>query len=319
MVVVSVLNYKGGVGKTTLTANLGAELAARGQRVLLVDMDPQASLTLSFYRADEFDRDLANGWTILDWFRAFLDRQLAYGLGAHVLTPPRVNDLIRGGGGRLDLVASHLGLIDVDLDLAAYLGGSRRAGSAAGYLCVHRLVADALEETAFAGYDVVLIDCAPNFGMLTRTAVVASDHVLIPAKADYLSTLGIDYLRHNVARLVHDVNEAAGESMISPQILGVVFTMIQFSGEAPILAVRNYVTQTGQYAVPVFRQMVRESKTTFATAGERGIPAVLLAGGNPNVLAEMRLLADEFLARLAAAPASAPAVAPVLALAGEAR
>ena len=53
MTVVSVLNYKGGVGKTTVAANLAAEVALRGRRVLLIDMDPQASLTLSFYAADE--------------------------------------------------------------------------------------------------------------------------------------------------------------------------------------------------------------------------------------------------------------------------
>ena len=70
---------------------------------------------------------------------------------------------------------------------------------------------------------------------------------------------------------------------IDPAILGVVFTMIQFAGEIPIIAVRNYVTHTEQYEVPVFRQMIRESKTLFATAGERGVPAVLLSSANPNV------------------------------------
>src|SRR6266511_3069898 len=57
--VVSVINYKGGVGKTTLTANLGADLAARGRRVLLIDLDPQASLTFSFFRVPEWETQLA--------------------------------------------------------------------------------------------------------------------------------------------------------------------------------------------------------------------------------------------------------------------
>jgi chromosome partitioning protein len=299
--VVSVLNYKGGVGKTTVAANLGAELAYRGHKVLLLDMDPQASLTLSFYGSDELDRDFAAGGTILHWFQSFIDTQRPADLADFVVSPPRVNELIRPRGGRLDLVASHLGLIDVDLDLAAYVGGSRFQVSNPGYLWVHRLLADALAEPAFAEYDVVLIDCAPNFNMVTRTAVVASDHVVIPAKADYLSTLGIDYLRRKLAELVRDYNTAAGGvDEIGPSILGVVFTMIQFAGEAPIIAVRNYVTQTQQYAVPIFRQMIRESKTLFATAGERGVPAVLLGGGNPNVLVELRALASEFLDRVGA-------------------
>jgi chromosome partitioning protein len=297
--VVSVLNYKGGVGKTTVAANLGAELAHRGQRVLLLDMDPQASLTLSFYGSDELDRDFADRGTILHWFQSFIETQSPADLAEFVVSPPRVNQLIRPNGGRLDLIASHLGLIDVDLDLAAYVGGSRFQVSSPGYLWVHRLLADALSGPAFADYDVVLIDCAPNFNMVTRIAVVASDHVVIPAKADYLSTLGIDYLRRKLTELVRDYNTAAGADEIDPSILGVVFTMIQFAGDAPIIAVRNYVTQTEQYAVPIFRQMIRESKTLFATAGERGVPAVLLGGGNPNVLAELRALASEFAERLA--------------------
>jgi chromosome partitioning protein len=298
MTVVCVLNYKGGVGKTTVTANLGAELANRGRRVLLVDVDPQASLTLSFYGSEELDRQFATGGTIMHWFQSFLESQSLAELGDYVVTPERVNQVVRHSGGRLDLIASHLGLIDVDLDLAAFVGGSRFSVSSPGYLWAHRLLADALVGPAFAGYDVVLIDCAPNFNMVTRTAVVAADHVVIPAKADYLSTLGIDYLRRKLSELVRDYNTAAGADEIHPEILGVVFTMIQFAADVPIIAVRNYVTQTEQYAVPIFHQMIRESKTLFATAGERGIPAVLLGAANPNVLTELRELASEFLDRL---------------------
>jgi chromosome partitioning protein len=305
MAVVCVLNYKGGVGKTTVTANLGAELANRGLAVLLVDLDPQASLTLSFYTADEMARELSEGGTILHWFRAHLHDQRPDQLSRYVVTPPQVDRLVRLTGGRLDLVPSHLGLIDVDLDLAAYVGGSRFDLSGASYLWVHRLLADALADDALRGYDVVLLDCAPNFNLVTRTAVVASDRVLIPAKADYLSTLGIDVLRRKLAELVRDVNAMAGPDAIDPTVLGVVFTMIQYARDAPILAVRNYVQMTGQYQVPVFHQMIRESKTLFATAGERGIPAVLMAQAYPTIQQELRELATEFLDRLALVPVAA--------------
>jgi chromosome partitioning protein len=299
--VVAVLNYKGGVGKTTVAANLGAELARRGRRILLVDMDPQASLTLSFLSSEDMARDFADDGTILHWFRSYVEARSGRALADFVTSPPRVNALVRAGGGRLDLVPSHLGLIDVDLDLAAHVGGSGFHLGTPGYLWVHRLLADALAEDPFRGYDVVLLDCAPNFNMVTRIAVAASDHILIPAKADYLSTLGIDYLRRKVAELVRDYNAAAGGEDIRPVILGVVFTMIQFSGDLPIIAARNYVTRTGEHDLPVFDQMIRESKTMFATAGERGVPAVLWAHGNPNVLSELRQFASEFLVRFSAA------------------
>ena len=298
MTVVAVLNYKGGVGKTTVTANLGAELAARGRRVLLIDMDPQASLTLSFYTSDELAKEFSDGGTLLHWFGAALQDQAPEPLYDCVVSPPRVNDVVRHHGGRLDLVPSHLGLIDIDLDLAAYVGGSQFNVSSSGYLWVHRLLADALAEPAFAGYDLVMIDCAPNFNMVTRTAVVASEHILIPAKADYLSTLGIDYLRRKLHELVRDYNAVAGTDTINPAILGILFTMIQYANETPIIAVRNYVTHSEQYGVPVFRQMIRENKTLFATAGERGVPAVLLPHANPNVQHELRELATEFLMRM---------------------
>ena len=298
MTVVSVLNYKGGVGKTTVAANLGAELANRGRRVLMIDMDPQASLTLSFYASDELAKEFTDSGTLLHWFSAFIDDQAPQPLRDYVVTPPRVNEVLRPRGGRLDLIPSPLGLIDIDLDLAAHVGGSRFQISSTGYLWVHRLLADALGDPAFRDYDVILIDCAPNFNMVTRTAIVASDHILIPAKADYLSTLGIDYLRRKLSELVRDYNGVAGSQVIAPAILGVVFTMIQFVGDVPIMAVRNYVTHTEQYEVAVFRQMIRESKTLFATAGERGVPAVLLSNANPNVQHELRELATEFLTRI---------------------
>src|SRR5205814_5729609 len=69
--VVSIINYKGGVGKTTLTANIGAELARRGRRVLLVDLDPQASLSFSFYRPVEWVEQLAESRTVLQWFASY--------------------------------------------------------------------------------------------------------------------------------------------------------------------------------------------------------------------------------------------------------
>jgi chromosome partitioning protein len=296
--VVAVLNYKGGVGKTTVAANLGAEIAHRGRRVLLVDMDPQSSLTLSFFAADEFAKEFSDGGTLLHWFESVLRDQAPQPLSQFVVSPPRVNERVREQGGQLDLIPSHLGLIDIDLDLAAHVGGSQYQVSSSGFLWVHRLLADALGEPPFTDYDVVLIDCAPNFNMITRTAIVASEHILIPAKADYLSTLGIDFLRRKLAELVRDYNAAAGEHGIDPAVLGVVFTMIQLAAEGPIIAVRNYVTRTEQYDLPVFRQMIRESKTMFATAGERGVPAVLLSNPNPHVQHELKELATEFLTRI---------------------
>jgi chromosome partitioning protein len=297
--VVSIINYKGGVGKTTLTANIGAELARRGRRVLLVDLDPQASLTFSFYRAAEWERQLADERTILQWFGSVLAGSPT-SLHKYVVTPPIVNEVIaRSGSGRLDLLASHLGLVDVDLDFAARLGGSQFQHGSPRYLALHRALADALADTVFDEYDVVLLDCAPNFTMVTRTGIVACDHIVVPAKPDYLSTLGIDYLRRKLSELVGDYNRVApGADRINPTIIGVVLTMVQYATGGPIIASRGYIDEPGSLEIPAFRQMIRENKSLFATAGEAGVPAVLIPGGNPTVQYELQELTSELLAKI---------------------
>lgn len=303
MSVVSVINYKGGVGKTTLTANIGAELASRGRRVLLVDLDPQSSLTFSLYRVSQWEQELASDRTVLQWFQSFLARGSADPLHKYVVTPPAVNELVRRNGGQLDLVASHLGLIDVDLDLAAGLGGSRFQLDSPRFLPVHRVLAEALQDPAFAQYDAILIDCAPNFNMVTRTAIVASDHVIIPARPDYLSTLGIDYLRTRLSRLVEEYNAVAGRAAvgdINPEILGVVYTMIQQASAGPINAQRASMDRLRQIEISVFPQTIRDNKTAVTDAGDSSVPAVLAADGSAALVAlqyEFQQLTSEFVAK----------------------
>ena len=75
MHVISVINYKGGVGKTTITANLSTELAWRGLNVLMIDLDPQANLTFSFIRPDQWASEYAKSKTIKNWFESFEDKK----------------------------------------------------------------------------------------------------------------------------------------------------------------------------------------------------------------------------------------------------
>jgi chromosome partitioning protein len=185
--IVSVMNYKGGVGKTTLTVNLAAEIANRGNRVLVIDLDPQTNLTFSFYGVEEWTAEYRDTRTIKRWYDGELPGQDVR-LEELVLTPERVNDIVKGNNGQLDLISSHLGLIDIDLRLAAHLGGGTTIDVAKSkFLRLHGCLSAALRSPAFRDYDLVLIDCPPNFGIVTKTAIVASDFILVPAKADYLS------------------------------------------------------------------------------------------------------------------------------------
>lgn len=305
MPIISVINYKGGVGKTTLTANLGAELAFRGNKVLLLDLDPQASLTFSFMKPDYWQEHLAKDRTIKRWYDSFAE-QGHLDLASIITSPQTVLSWLGKAKGTLDLIPSDLGLINVDLELASELSGSSLTQAKLKYLRVHRRLADELAEPPFSGYDFILIDCPPNFNIVTKTAIVASDFLLIPAKPDYLSTLGIDYLQRSLSELVTDYNEYAqlkpsqsDTGLINPQILGVVFTMVQFYASRPIAALRQYIEQTRLLGVPVFDQYLRENKTLFGDAPQEGVPLVLRGNpGSKKIVAEIEALVSEFQNRL---------------------
>ena len=111
MKVVSVINYKGGVGKTTITANLASEMVCRRKRVLVIDLDPQTNLTFSYMKVENWRKTYEKSQTIKYWFDSIID-------GTKPV--PSFSELIVKGKG-VDLICSHLGLIDVDIELAAGL------------------------------------------------------------------------------------------------------------------------------------------------------------------------------------------------------
>jgi len=305
--IVSVINYKGGVGKTTVTANLGAELAYRGYRVLLIDLDPQASLTFSFFKPQEWLSDLAEKRTIRRWFEEFIAGQGDTELSDLIVSPLDVKAHLKHPDGRLDLIASHLGLINVDLHLAAHLVGMGPAQSKARFLEVHSRLAVGLAAAAFSKYDLVLIDCPPNFNIVTKTAIVASSHLLVPSRADGLSTLGISYLIKNVEDLVKDYNEYAGmpphtrsgAAEIHPAILGVVFTMVEIYGGRPTKTNQDFISQIKrEHPIPVFDTTVRSNQRLYADATASGVPLAVAANVHDRIAQELDSLADEFLVKL---------------------
>lgn len=300
------INYKGGVGKTTVTANLAAELARRNKRVLLLDMDAQASLTFSFISPDHWDNSLKDTHTIKNYFDNVSQGLPPVDLSQLICRPPNINRYLKqvGSSGFIDLISSHLGLINVDLELATLLGGANLGQTKLNYLKVHSKLRDSIKNYASQLYDVVLIDCPPNFNIVTKNALIASDQILIPAKPDYLSTLGIDYLQRSVHQLIREFNEFASmDSNIipsDPKILGVVFTMIQIYAGGPIASQGQYITQTSRLGMPTFESYFRENKSIFASAPQDGIPVTLHAysdGTYSDIVSEINKFVSEFTAR----------------------
>jgi chromosome partitioning protein len=312
MKITSVINYKGGVGKTSVTANLAGQLAWMGYRILMLDLDPQASLTFSFIKPEEWRKKYEAKKTIKAWFDSISEAQ-PVPISDLIFTPQIAGDAVQSSGkkGKLDLVASHLGLINVDLELATQLAGGTLSQAKASYLKVHRRLAEGLTCLNSSDYDLVLIDCPPNFNIVTKNALVAADSILIPAKPDYLSTLGIDYLQNHVKALVSDFNEYAAFNSkaavpkIDPKIVGVVFTMVSPRNGDLISALRPFVKQTEALGVPVFPTKLRENKTVYADAPQYGRPVVLTRYTSPShkmVVTELETFADEFADKIGLPP-----------------
>lgn len=280
MEVVSVINYKGGVGKTTITSNIGAQLAWSGKRVLMIDLDPQTNLTFSFLEVADWTKNYAESGTIKMLFDSLIDGK-DFDISTIVCKPKRANSRINSGG-QLDLISSHLGLINVDLELATLLSGASMKQTKQNFIKVHRRLADSLKKIENNNYDIVLIDCPPNFNIVTKTSIVASSHILVPTKPDFLSTLGIDYLIRNVDELVSNYNDYVNEggksdaAEIRPANIGVVFNMVQEMSGGPISAQKNYIQQLKRQGnLNVFTSYVKNNNTLFAGAAEGGIPVVL--------------------------------------------
>lgn len=283
MKTISLINYKGGVGKTTITANLGAQLAKMGLRVLMVDLDPQTSLTFSFIPQDEW-QSFEKTKTIKNWFDAHIAQDTGFDFASLLLSELKVKSRI-GSTGKLALISSHLSLINVDLDLAQDLGGGSEKTRNLNFLKIYGRLKTGLQSLRNQ-FDVVLIDCPPNFNIVTRTAMVASDYILVPTKADYLSTIGFEGLAANIQHFKDDYNKRCLDwpehgQKIDPQWLGIVFTMVNLRLGEPIRNQKGYVETVVSVAKKlvgrdiVFDEYIRENKTEHAVAPEDDIPVVL--------------------------------------------
>ena len=224
--VTAVVNQKGGTGKTTTCENLGIGLAMEGKKVLLVDTDPQASLTISLgYPVP--DRISP---TLSDLMKKIVsDQPIESGEG--ILHHPEGVDLVPAN---IELAGMEVSLVNVmsrESVLKQYLDSMKRE------------------------YDFILLDCMPSLGMLTVNALAAADNVIIPVQAQYLPAKGLEQLLQTVNKVKRQINPKL-------RIEGILLTMVDsrtnYAKDISALIRENYGGKLKVYQTDIPRSVRAE-------------------------------------------------------------
>ena len=235
--IIAIANQKGGVGKTTTCANLGIGLAQAGKKVLLIDGDPQGSLTISLGNPQPDQLPV----TLSDMMGKVLTDQ-----------PIRPGEGILHHPEGVDLMPADIQLSGMEVSL---VNAMSRETILRQYL-----------DTVKRDYSHILIDCQPSLGMLTVNALAAANRVLIPVQAEYLPAKGLEQLLQTIGKVRRQINPKL-------QIDGILLTMVDirttYAREISALLRETYGSKIKVFATAIphsvrAAEISAEGKSIFA-------------------------------------------------------
>ena len=251
-VVVSLINMKGGVGKTTVASQLAHAAAGDGLNVLAVDLDPQSNLSHSILGPEEYVRHVrANNPTIVQILEDYIPPSGDRGGPRRIdVDDVILKDVGYGLNSGLDLIASRL---ELSRTLKNPTGKERRLARGIGQ------VSDR--------YDLVVIDCAPTESILTDAAYFASRFVIVPVKPEFMATIGLPLLARSIQefRLENEDHELE----IAGLVINVQSEYADNSEKATSIAEVREVAH--EYGWPIFDYQIPYSRS-YAKAARHGLP-----------------------------------------------
>jgi len=233
--IISIINQKGGVGKTTTVINLAAGLSMRGKKILVIDLDPQGNATTGLGLSNTANSELTI-YSVLNGNK-------------------KISEVIQGTNIKnLNLITSNVDLSGLEVETA---GDSRRAFKLKDELST-------ILNDSRASYDYILIDCPPSLSLLTIMALVASDELVVPLQTEFFALEGLTQLMKTIDRIKSNLNPDL-------EIRGILLTMYdkrnKLSSQVEIEA-RNYFKEK-VYSVAVPRNV------RLSEAPSHGIPVLV--------------------------------------------
>lgn len=305
--VISFINYKGGVGKTTTTYHVGCSLAQHhDKKVLLVDIDPQTNLTFLCAPYEKWEEFKRRAGTIATMYQRFLDKKALNTRRFIWQAPIQV--------GRKHIPNVDLIPCDVDL-LGEDLGGAEISGSFPSMQALRRQAREFLRERSFLrnclrevenDYDYILIDCPPNLYLMTQNALMASQWYVITAIPDHLSTIGLNILQNKVEKIGEMVKSARtfaqdSRELAVAQLGALAFVKVRIGGQV-VTNIHLRKMEEIQHSLPPACTVLGYTTDLigYSEAAENSVPVWEHSSPNAHRAAEKReyeRITEEFVRR----------------------